>query len=306
MVVITGGAGFIGQTLARMLASTHYVTIFDHFHHRQPHQGLVGDIVQGNVLRQQDLAHALTPDVTHIVHAAALAGITTPDGPTQYEIAETDAIGTWNVLHAAKQFCPNLQQIVLLSTSEVYGTLAKDASEDNTHVEGNSTEKRWAYAAAKLLSEHLVLGFANDHGVVGTVVRPFNIYGPGQLGKGAINNFVRAAIAGEPLIINNEGQQTRAWCYIDDFVSGLRLLLEQKAGGIFNIGNPTAWCTTVELAEQVVQLADSTSRLIYRPSLFPDVWARVPNIGRISALGFKPTVGLTDGIRATIDWQRQQ
>lgn len=304
-VLITGGAGFIGQSLARALAPKYNVILFDNFAHDQPEPDFC-KVVRGDVLNLDELkTAAILADV--IVHAAAIAGVTTDDGPSHYDVIETNTIGTYNVTQV---FSPRkTRQIVLLSTSEVYGPVAQNVTEAEIHPAASS-ERRWAYAASKLASEHFVLGWARARRTIATIVRPFNIYGPGQIGKGAVNNFVRAALTNEPLTVRNEGDQVRAWCYIDDFTEALKRLIDYGSSpiafGAFNIGNPNAVTTTLDLANQVVTLADSQSSVRCVQSDFPDVWARIPNIDKLSKLfKFQPSVGLEEGITNTIAWQRE-
>jgi nucleoside-diphosphate-sugar epimerase len=168
---------------------------------------------------------------------------------------------------------------------------------------------RWIYAAAKLASEFYARAYYTERGVRTVCLRPFNIYGPGQLGSGAIREFTQAALAGNPLLVNNEGAQIRAWCYIDDIVDAVELALthEGAVGEVFNIGNPRSVVTVRELARLVVRLAESTSLLEHVASNEVDVQIRVPDISRArSLLGFEPKVDLDEGLLRTIEWFRRQ
>lgn len=111
------------------------------------------------------------------------------------------------------------------------------------------------------------------------------------------------ALRCEPLTVHGRGDQIRAWCYIDDCVEAL-LLLAEKGEGIYNIGNPQQALTTFMLAQKISEMTDSKSDIVMRDSKFADVYVRVPSIGRIEALGFKPRVSLEEGLKRTIEWYR--
>jgi len=131
----------------------------------------------------------------------------------------------------------------------------------------------------------------------------FNVYGPRQIGSGGIHEFVKNSIKNKPLTIFDDGSQIRAWCYIDDCIAGLRKIAEQGQG-IYNIGNPHESYTSVSLARLVIKLSNSKSKLSYRKLTHSDVKIRVPNIRKISKLGFKPKVNVEEGLGNTIDWYR--
>jgi nucleoside-diphosphate-sugar epimerase len=141
-----------------------------------------------------------------------------------------------------------------------------------------------------------------------TIVRPFNIYGPSQVGEGAVHQFVVRAIRGEPLTIHGDGDQIRSWCYIDDLVNAIMLILatEKSVGEVFNIGNPRGTITVLSLAEKIVDLAGSNSRIEHVPRTHTDVELRIPNIDKAMAvLGFHPKIDLNEGLRRTIEWYRK-
>jgi nucleoside-diphosphate-sugar epimerase len=166
-------------------------------------------------------------------------------------------------------------------------------------------EPRWTYAVSKLAAEALLFQLWRERGLPLTIVRPFNVYGPGQLGESAVHAFARAALLGQPLQVRGSGTQRRAWCYVDDFVAGLSLILRLRpVGQVFNLGNPAAACTTLELAHAVRAAAGSSSPIERVPPACEDVVDRVPDIARASALGFAPRVGLADGLDLTVAWYR--
>jgi nucleoside-diphosphate-sugar epimerase len=140
-------------------------------------------------------------------------------------------------------------------------------------------------------------------------IRPFNIYGPGQVGEGAIHTFIHKALRGEALGIHNDGSQIRAWCYIDDIVDGILLCLEkpEAVGQAFNIGNPRSVCTIYDLARRIIHLSASESQAVLVDWRYADVELRIPNIDKArNLLGFEPKVDLEEGLLRTIDWYRER
>jgi nucleoside-diphosphate-sugar epimerase len=138
-------------------------------------------------------------------------------------------------------------------------------------------------------------------------LRPFNVYGPNQVGVGAIHHFVRRAIAGEDLIVHNDGSQIRSWCYIDDFVRGALLAMtsDVSVGRSYNIGNPRSTLTVHNLARMIIDAAQSKSRIVFKPMHRPDVVLRVPDISSARRdLGFEPRTELEEGLLRTIEWYR--
>lgn len=310
-VLITGGAGFIGSTLASQLVAANKVTLFDNFM-RDALSGTTlashpsvtierGDILDMSALRSVATGH------THVVHCAAIAGIDTV-AKSPVTTMRVNMIGSANVLAAAHE-AGTCQRVVCFSTSEVFGRYAFKVSErDNTSI-GAVGEPRWTYAVSKLAEEHLALAYHTEFGLPVAVVRPFNVYGPGQVGEGAIRNFMQRALRNEPISIYGDGSQIRSWCYVDDMVRAVLLALEHPnaIGNSFNIGNARAVATTAGLAETIVRLTGSSSTVTYVERSGPDVELRVPDTAHASAeLGFDAAVGLEEGILRTAEWLRSQ
>jgi len=173
---------------------------------------------------------------------------------------------------------------------------------------GTVGEVRWTYAVSKLAGEHLLFAYLRQHGLPGIVIRPFNVYGPGQVGEGAIHHFVKRAVADEEITIHGDGDQIRSWCYIDDLIDGLILCLTKDAatGNVFNIGNPRGTVTIHGLAQTVVRVLNSASRIRYVPKSYVDVELRMPSIEKAKhILGYVPKVDLEDGIVRTAEWYRE-
>jgi len=263
-IFITGGAGFIGSTLIGRLLNDNKITVYDDFRRDalrfkpyENHQNL--RIIKGDVLDFQLLQKSIG-DAQIVIHCAAIAGIdTVVKKPT--ETMRVNMIGTANVLEAAKGL-RDLERFIDFSTSEVFGQSAFRADEnDTTHI-GATGEARWTYAVSKLAAEHLTKAYHDELGMPTVTVRPFNIYGPGQIGEGAMRIFIQRALKKEEIEIHGDGNQIRAWCYIDDFIDGLlRTMVYPKAvGESFNIGNARAVLTIYGLAQTVVRVLNSLRR----------------------------------------------
>ncbi len=169
-----------------------------------------------------------------VVHCVAIAGI---DTVIQHPVntMRVNMVGSANVLEAALKHA-NCERVVCFSTSEVFGQYAFRASEADNTVTGTVGEARWTYAVSNM-EEHLAIAYHQEFGLPTTVVRPFNIYGPGQLGEGAMSIFVQRALANKTIEIHGDGTQIRAWCFVDDMVDGVLLAMEHPnaVGESFNI-----------------------------------------------------------------------
>jgi UDP-glucose 4-epimerase len=154
-----------------------------------------------------------------VIHAAAIAGIDTViKKPTK--TMRVNMIGTANVLEAALKNDIK-DRIIDFSTSEVFGSYAFKSKENENTVAGSAGEARWTYAVSKLAGEHLSVAYYKEFGLPTVSIRPFNVYGPGQTGEGAMQIFIKKALRNEDIYIYGDGNQIRAWCFVDDFVDGL-------------------------------------------------------------------------------------
>lgn len=216
-------------------------------------------------------------------------------------------IGTANVLEAA-YVCQVKDRVLDFSTSEVFGSMAFNAAEDDNTISGSAGEARWVYAVSKLAGEHLAKAYNKRHNLPTVTLRPFNVYGPGQTGEGAIQVFIKRAIKNEDIHINGDGTQIRAWCFIDDFVECLMSCIEKEVaiGESFNIGNAQTAITTLGLAQTVVRVMDSKSKIIHDPPLSADIALRIPSIKKAEEmLGFKASIGIEEGIIKTAEWLKE-
>jgi nucleoside-diphosphate-sugar epimerase len=308
-ILITGGAGFIGTSLALRLYQDNEIVIFDNFS-RNALEGTPLEtaknvrIIQGDV-RDMDAVQAAVTGCELVVHMASIAGVdTVMQNPVP--TMEVSLFGTANVLRACVD--KGVRRFVDFSTSEVFGRYAYNVGEGDVTTLGAVGEARWTYAVSKLATEHLTYNYHKQYGLETVAVRPFNIYGPRQVGQGAIHHFIRRALKHEPITVHNDGSQIRSWCYIDDIVEGMLLVLTrpEAVGHTFNIGNPRSTLTIYNLAREIVRLSSSSSRVEFVPWPFADVELRIPNIEKArSLLHYEPTVDLEEGLLRTIYWYRQ-
>jgi UDP-glucose 4-epimerase len=308
-IFITGGAGFIGSTLIGRLIQHNRIIAYDNLTRNslkdrsfKDHPNLT--LVQGNVLDFEYLSESMQgADI--IVHCAAIAGIDTVIR-SPVTTMRVNMVGSANVLEAASQL-PRCDRVVCFSTSEVFGQHAFRSSESDKTVTGAVGEARWTYAVSKLAEEHLAIAYYSEMSLPTTVVRPFNVYGPGQVGEGALRTFVQQALKNEPIEIHGDGTQIRAWCYVDDMVDGVLLAMvhPNAVGEAFNIGNQRAVVTIYGLANAVVRILDSSSPIVFSHKDYVDIELRIPAVGKSrELLGFEAKVDLEEGLRRTADYYR--
>jgi UDP-glucose 4-epimerase len=253
-----------------------------------------------------DAVRELARGATHIVHCAAIAGVDTVlESPVR--TMRVNVIGTYNVLEAAIATQDSVERLVDFSTSEIFGTHAYNVREGQVSTIGSVGEARWTYAVSKLAGEHMAHAYHDELRLPIVTVRPFNVFGPGQIGGGAIRAFIEAALAGEDLIVRGDGAQIRAWCYVDDMVEAVRLCLEhpRAVGQSFNVGNPRSAVTIFDLAQRVKRLTACPGEIVFAPLEYVDVELRIPNVEKArDEIGFEARVELDDGLERTIAWYR--
>jgi UDP-glucose 4-epimerase len=311
-LLITGGAGFIGTTLAQRLVDDNEVVALDNLHRDSLGGTILAEhpsfrFVQGDVLDGPFLAEAAR-GATHLVHAAAIAGVDTViESPVR--TMRVNLIGTYNALEAALATRDTIERVIVFSTSEVFGTYAYKVDEEHVTTQGSVGEARWTYAVSKLAGEHMAHAYYDELGLPTVSVRPFNVYGPGQIGGGAIRAFIETALEGRDLVIHGDGSQIRAWCYVDDMVDALLLALEHPnaVGESFNVGNARSAVTIYDLAQRIKRLTRCPGELVFRPLHYTDVELRIPNVDKArELLGFEAKVELDDGLARTIAWYRER
>lgn len=310
-IFITGGAGFIGTKLSERLVNDNKIILYDNlwrnslknsYIHNHPNVQLIqGDILDFEKLN--DILHEIKPDI--VVHLAAIAGV---DTVIKYPVKtlKINMIGTYNVLETIKDL--KIERFLNFSTSEIFGSYAYKVDDNAQSSLATVGEARWTYSVSKLAGEHLSYAYYKEYGIPIVNIRPFNVYGPGQVGEGAIHRFVVRALKSEDLEIHGDGDQIRSWCYIDDFIDGVILCLkkEEAIGQSFNIGNPKGTTTISMLAKLIKEISGSNSKIIYVPKTYVDVELRIPSIEKAKTiLGYNPKIELEEGIKRTIEWYRE-
>lgn len=314
-IFITGGAGFIATATIKRLIADNRIIVWDNFSRNSlKYSGLEGHpnltVIKGDVLDLDGLKAAIPLDTDFVIHTAAIAGIATV---TKNPVLtwEVNVLGTVNVLKAlqALKLIERLERFVGFSTSEVFGNAALRVEESMPLSVQPIGEMRWIYAVSKLASEYLIYSYYKNFGLKACVLRPFNVFGAGQVGEGAIQIFIKKALRNEPLTIYGDGSQIRSWCYVDDMVQGLLLSMIKEAaiGQVFNIGNPKNTVTTLSLAEKVIQLTNSKSVITFVPKENgADVELRIPSIKKAQQLlGYQPEVDLDQGIKMAAEWYQK-
>ena len=305
-ICITGGAGFIGSHLVERLVEANEVVVYDNLHrnalqfaHLDGHRNL--RFIKGDVM-DAEATRSAVDGCQIVIHCAAIAGVYSVDR-NAVTTMEVNMLGTNQVVRAA--LAARVERFVEFSTSEVYGPFIHKGREDDLTTIGPVGANRWVYAASKLASEHLSFAHYKEDSLPLTIVRPFNVYGPRQVGDGAIRGIVVQALQHAPITLYNDGTQIRAWCYVDDFVDGVLRCAEQPAavGHAFNLGNPQGTITNFELANMIIRLSNSKSGIVFKPHPGPEVDLRVPSIEKaMTMLGFTPTIPLETGVSRTIAW----
>lgn len=310
-VFVTGGRGFLGSHLvARLLNRNNAVTIFDNGRRDALQYAGVADhaglrVIKGDVTDRAAVSSAIG-DASYVLHLAAIAGVSSYyDAPLR--TMEVNYGGTQNVLSCLAER-RDLRLVVGFSTSEIYGPESRDASEDGRTSQGNIADRRWVYAISKLAGEKLAYAYSWVHGTPICWIRPFNVYGPRQVGEGAISAFIYRAIHGLPIRVTGDGSQVRAFCYVDDFCDAIEACLQQPEvarGQSFNIGDSREPVTMLDLAQRIAKLTGSRSTIEMVSHQGEDVIYRSPSTAKAAKLlGYAPRHSLDDGLEKTIAWFR--
>jgi UDP-glucose 4-epimerase len=316
--LVTGGAGYIGSNLVDDLieredevwvlddlSSGRRENIMHHFGRRNFR------FVEGSIL-DEPLVDELVADSNAVFHLAARLTVKwVHEHPL--DTLKVNVRGTEVVLRHCNR---HGKRVLLASSSEVYGTSEqRPFREDGPRVLGPTNIPRWSYATAKAIDEHLAYGYAIEGGLKFSAIRYFNSYGPriDQAGYGSVvARFIQRSFTGEPLEVYGDGNQSRAFTYIDDTVAGTILAMErdEALGEVFNIGSPFE-ITINDLAVKIRNIVGSKSEIthvpyedIYGPH-FDDIQHRVPDTSKArEMLGFEAKVGLDQGLKRTIEWAR--
>ena len=303
-VVITGAAGFIGSHLAEALLDR-------------------GDSVVGidnlSTGDAANLTHLAGRDFRFVRHDVssyidldgpvdAVLHWASPASPIDYlerpiPTLKVGALGTHNALGLAKA---KQATFVLASTSEVYGDPLEHPQTESYWGNVNPIGPRGVYDEAKRFAEAMTTAYRRYHGLDTKIVRIFNTYGPRMRVRDgrAVPNFIAQALRGEDLTVYGDGTQTRSFCYITDLVDGILRLMRSDTNDPVNLGNPDE-TTVAGIAERIIRLTGSSSRIVHEPLPVDDPKVRQPDIGRARAvLGWEPRVSLAEGLTETIAWFR--
>ena len=302
-VLITGGAGFIGSHLSeKLLSQNHEVIILDNFYTGQ----------KSNVLRilsdpnfevlRQDVTEPISVEVDAIYHLAC------PASPVHYQkfpvqTIKTSVLGSINALELATKL---KVPILLSSTSEVYGDPNISPQTETYWGNVNPIGLRSCYDEGKRAAETLFFDFNRQYATDIRVARIFNTYGPNmspQDGR-VVSNFIVQALKNNDITIYGEGNQTRSFCYVDDLVEGLVRLMNgsDSTQSPINLGNPNE-ISVLELAQKIISMTNSNSKVIRLPLPQDDPKQRKPDIGKAkNILGWQPIISLDNGLLKTIEY----
>jgi UDP-glucuronate decarboxylase len=305
-ILVTGGAGFLGSHLCeRLLKDGHEVLCVDNFYTGRRHN--VRHLLSNpyfEVLRH-DVTFPLFVEVDEIYNLAC------PASPIHYQFdpvqtTKTSVHGAINMLGLAKRLKAKIFQA---STSEVYGDPAMHPQREEYWGNVNPVGIRSCYDEGKRCAETLFFDYHRQHKLRIRVARIFNTYGPRMLADDGrvVSNFIVQALRGEDITIYGEGQQTRSFCYVDDLIEGFVRLMgsPDEVTGPVNLGNPGEF-TMVELAQKVLAITGSKSRLVYKPLPPDDPTRRCPDITLArQTLAWEPKIDLTAGLEKTVAYFRQ-
>ncbi len=301
-ILVTGGAGFIGSHLVEyLLQQGHEVLSLDNYFtgSKENLRHLLGQ--PRLELIRHDIVNPIMLEVEQIYHLAC------PASPVHYQYnpvktIKTNVMGTLNMLGLAKRV---KARILLASTSEVYGDPQVHPQREDYWGNVNPIGPRSCYDEGKRVAETLMTDYHRQNGVDIRIARIFNTYGPRmavQDGR-VISNFIVQALTGQAITIYGDGSQTRSFCYVSDLVKGLVTLMDcEGCHEPVNLGNPEEY-SILELAEKILALTGSPSRLSFRELPKDDPVKRRPDITRArQLLGWQPSVTLEDGLKATIPY----
>ncbi len=301
-ILVTGGAGFIGSALCeRLLGEGHYVICLDNFFTgtRENVEPFL-DNIHFELIRH-DITQPIFLEVDWVFNLAC------PASPVHYQYnpiktLKTSILGTMHMLGLAKRV---KARILHASTSEVYGDPVVHPQTEDYWGNVNPIGIRSCYDEGKRAAETLMMDYLREQNVDSKIVRIFNTYGPNMRADDGrvVSNFIVQALTGEDITIYGDGTQTRSFCYVDDLVDVLMLMMEKDGfTGPVNTGNPVEF-TILELAEKVVTMTNSTSKLVFKPLPQDDPTQRKPDISLArTELGWDPKIKLDDGLKKTIPY----
>lgn len=302
-IVITGGSGFVGSYLCENLINDgHKIVVIDNL--------LTGSKENIKQFMDNDNFKFMEHDVQnhieiedkvdYVLHFASAAS---PKAYTEHPVntLKAGSVGTINTLGLAKK---HKAEYLLASTSEVYGDPLVSPQNEDYWGNVNPNGERSMYDEAKRFAEAAVATYARSYDLRTKIVRIFNTYGPRmQLNDGrVVTNFIVQALKNEDITIYGDGSQTRSFSFVEDTVDGILSLMRSNEYDVFNIGNPTEF-KVLTLAEKIIKLTKSNSKIIFKPLPSDDPKQRKPDITKAkSKLNWEPRIKLDDGLKITIDW----
>lgn len=305
-ILITGGAGFIGSHLCeRLLEEGNEVICVDNF--------FTGSKDNIKHLFKNPYFKLLRHDITFplYVEVDEIYNLACPASPIHYQFdpvqtTKTSVLGAINMLELAKRLKIRILQA---STSEVYGDPMVHPQKEDYWGNVNPIGPRACYDEGKRCAETLFFDYHRQHNLDIKVVRIFNTYGPRMLPNDGrvVSNFIVQALKGEDITVYGNGSQTRSFCYIDDMVEGIIKMMKSEKGftGPVNLGNPQEF-TILELAEKILKLTKSKSKIVFKPLPQDDPKQRRPDITLAKTkLNWQPKVPLEEGLIKTIEWFRR-
>ncbi|HTI52516.1 MAG TPA: UDP-glucuronic acid decarboxylase family protein [Planctomycetaceae bacterium] len=305
-ILVSGGAGFLGSHLCdRLLARGDDVICVDNFFtgRKENIRHLLGN--PRFELIRHDIVHPLHVEADQIYNLAC------PASPVAYQYnpiktIKTSTVGMVNMLGLAKR-CK--ARILQASTSEVYGDPEIHPQTEDYWGHVNPIGPRSCYDEGKRVAESLCMAYHQSHGLEIRLIRIFNTYGPRMDPNDGrvVSNFITQALRGEPLTIFGDGLQTRSFCYCDDLIEGMMRMMDQNQSvGPVNIGNPGEF-TMLELAQLVLKLTNSRSKITHVPLPADDPKQRRPDITRAGQIlnNWKPRISLAEGLEPTIAYYRK-
>lgn len=302
-ILVTGGAGFIGNHLCRRLLNEgNYIICLDNFFTglKKNIEDMIGN--SNFELVEHDIVDPIDIKCDEIYNLAC------PASPPHYQFdpvktMKTSVLGIMNMLELAKKYKATILQA---STSEVYGNPHVHPQKETYWGNVNPIGIRSCYDEGKRCAETLLMDYHRQYGVDIRIIRIFNTYGPNMDPKDGrvVSNCIMQAIRGEDITIYGDGSQTRSFCYVDDLVDGAIRMMNnpQKFIGPVNLGNPSER-TVLDLAQKVIELTDSNSKLVYLPLPSDDPVKRKPDISVAGKeLGWTPNVDIIEGLKKTIEY----
>jgi dTDP-glucose 4,6-dehydratase len=300
--IVTGGAGFLGSHLCDLLLEKGHEVI------------CIDNLVTGNA---RNIEHITSDKFTYLKHDVTkpiyfgdkidyIFHMASPASPVDYlelpiQTLKVGALGTYNMLGLAKE---KGARLLIASTSEVYGDPLVNPQPESYWGNVNPIGPRGVYDEAKRYAEAITMAYHRYHDIDTRIVRIFNTYGPRMRANDGrvVPNFINQALMGEDITVYGDGNQTRSFCYVSDLIDGIYRLMMSNYTDPVNIGNP-AEMTVLEFAEEVLEIIETKSKIIFNDLPVDDPKVRRPDISRAKELlEWKPKVGLKEGLKQTVDY----